>query len=115
MTRPRLKLRRGDTVISLAGRDKGRVGEILRVFPAENRAIVRGIHVVKRRRKPTPTTPEGGVERKEAIIHLSNLAMVDPKDNKPTKVGYRLNDEGAKERFSRRTGQAIPVQKGQGK
>ena len=93
-------------VVVLAGRDKGMSGEVVKVMPAENRAIVRGVNVVKRHQRQT-AQEEGGIIRKEAPIHLSNLAISDPKDGKPTRVGFKKLDDGRKVRVARRSGDLI--------
>ena len=98
------KIRKGDNVVVLAGRDKGRTGEVLRVMPKDDKAIVRGINVVRRHQKQTQTQ-EGGIIAKEAPIHLSNLALAD-KDGKPTRVGFRIED-GKKVRVAKRSGELI--------
>lgn len=103
------KIRKGDKVIVLTGRDKGRTGEVIEVRPAEDRAVVRGINMVKRHQRQT-AQQEGGIISKEAPIHLSNLAFADPKDGKPTRVGFRLVGEGdgrKKVRFAKRSGVEI--------
>lgn len=100
------KIKKGDQVIVLSGRDKGRSGEVIRVFPTDDKALVRGINMVKRHQKQSQTQ-EGGILSKEAPIHLSNLAMSDPKDGKPTRVGFRIKDDGAKVRFAKRSGDLI--------
>jgi large subunit ribosomal protein L24 len=104
---PKLKIKKGDTVIVIAGRDKGKEGEVLRVFPAECRAIVQGVHIARRHTKPAVGNP-GGIIEKELTIHLSNLAHVDPKSGQPTRVGYKfLSDGKTKVRFARRSGEVI--------
>jgi large subunit ribosomal protein L24 len=103
------KIRKGDKVVVLTGRDKGRTGEVIEVRPAEDRAVVRGINMVKRHQRQT-AQQEGGIVSKEAAIHLSNLAFADPKDGKPTRVGFRLVGEGdarKKVRFAKRSGVEI--------
>ncbi len=104
----KLKIKKGDQVIVIAGRDKGARGEVLKVLPKENRAIVKGVNLVKRHQKATQTT-EGGIISKEAPIHISNLAHVDPKDGKPTRVGYKVLEDGRKVRYSKRSGEVIDV------
>jgi large subunit ribosomal protein L24 len=106
MAKVKLKLKKGDKVIVLAGKDKGKRGEILRVMPAENRAVVQGINQVKRHTKPSPQNP-GGVVAKEMSIHLSNLAAEDPKDGRPTRVGYKVLADGTKVRVARRSGEVL--------
>ena len=100
------KLKKGDRVIVLAGKDKGKSGEIVQVMPAEERAIVRGINLVKRHQRQTQAQ-EGGIITKEAAIHLSNLAIADPKDNKPTRVGFEVKEDGTKVRVAKRSGDVI--------
>jgi large subunit ribosomal protein L24 len=103
------KIRKGDKVIVLTGRDKGRTGEVIEVRPAEARALVRGINMVKRHQRQTPQQ-EGGIITKESAIHLSNLALADPKDGKPTRVGFKFVGEGAarrKVRIAKRSGVEI--------
>ena len=101
------RIRKGDRVVVLSGRDKGKKGEVIRVMPKEDRALVRGVNVVRRHQRQT-AQQEGGIISKEAPIHLSNLAHEDPKDGKPTKVGFKLLDDGRKVRFAKRSGEQIP-------
>lgn len=98
------KIRKGDKVVVLTGKDKGQAGEVLQVLPKEDRAVVRGINVVKRHQRQTQTQ-EAGIISKEASIHLSNLSIVD-KDGKPTRVGFKVVD-GKKVRFAKRSGDVI--------
>ncbi len=100
------KIKKGDRVIVLAGRDKGRSGEVVEVRPVEDRALVRGINMVKRHTRATQQT-EGGIISKEMPIQLSNLAVADPKDGKPTRVGFKTLDDGRKVRFAKRSGDLI--------
>ena len=102
----KLKIRKGDTVVVLCGRDKGKTGEVLRVRPKEQRVVVRGVNVIKRHTRPSQTTP-GGVLEREAALHISNLAIADPKDGKPTRVGYRVLEDGRKVRFAKRSGEIV--------
>ncbi|MBN9039096.1 MAG: 50S ribosomal protein L24 [Rhizobiales bacterium] len=99
------KIRKGDKVVVLAGKDKGRTGEVLRVMPKEDRALVRGINIVVRHQRQTQSQ-EGGLIRKEAPIHLSNLAVADPKDGKPTRVGFKVEGD-KKVRVAKRSGETI--------
>jgi large subunit ribosomal protein L24 len=101
------KIRKGDKVVVLTGRDKGRTGEVLEVRPRENRALVRSINMVKRHQKQT-AQQEGGIISKESTIHLSNIALADPKDGKPTRVGFKMVGE-RKVRFAKRSGVEIDV------
>jgi large subunit ribosomal protein L24 len=100
------KIRKGDKVIVLTGRDKGRAGEVVQVLRSAERALVRGVNLVKRHQRQTPTQ-EGGIISKEASIHLSNLAIADPKDGKPTRVGFKILPDGRKVRFAKRSGVEI--------
>jgi large subunit ribosomal protein L24 len=101
----KLKIKKGDSVIVIAGRDRGKTGEVMRVMPDEGRLIVQGVNMVKRHTAPRPGQP-GGIVEKEASIHVSNVAHVDPKESKPTRVGYKTVD-GRKLRFARRSGEMI--------
>jgi large subunit ribosomal protein L24 len=101
------KIRKGDRVIVLSGRDKGKKGEVFQVMPKERRALVRGVNTVRRHQRQTPQQ-EGGIVSKEAPIHLSNLAIEDPKDGKPTRVGFKVLDDGRKVRVAKRSGEQIP-------
>jgi len=100
------KFKKGDTVVVLAGRDKGKTGEIMRVLPNESRLYVQGVNVVKRHTRPTQTSP-GGIIEKEAGIHVSNVSHVDPKDNQPTRVGFKSIEGDRKVRFAKRSGEII--------
>jgi large subunit ribosomal protein L24 len=101
------KIRKGDKVVVLAGKDKGRTGEVVKVMPKDEKAVVRGINVVRRHQRQTQTQ-EGGIVALDAPIHLSNLALADPKDGKPTRVGFDVKD-GKKVRVAKRSGVAIDV------
>ena len=101
------KIRKGDRVQILTGRDKGKSGEVLAVNPTEKRALVQGVNVVKRHRKPQGMNQPGGIQEKEAPIHLSNLALIDPKSDKPTRVGFRLLDNGKKVRVAKPSGEVL--------
>jgi large subunit ribosomal protein L24 len=99
------KIRKGDKVVVLAGKDKGRTGEVIQVMPKEDNALVRGINMVKRHQRQTQTQ-ESGIINKEAPINLSNLGVADPKDGKPTRVGFTVKD-GKKVRVAKRSGAMI--------
>jgi large subunit ribosomal protein L24 len=103
---PKMKIKRGDNVVVISGRDKGKRGEVLRVFPDEGRLVVQGVHVARRHTKPRMGDP-GGIVEKELTIHVSNVAHVDPQSNRPTRVGYKLLDDGNKVRVARRSGEVI--------
>ena len=100
------KIKKGDKVVVLTGRDKGKSGEVVQVLPKETRAIVRGVNLVKRHTLPTAQS-EGGIISKEAAIQLSNIAIADPKDGKPTRVGFKVLEDGRKVRFAKRSGDLI--------
>lgn len=101
------KIRKGDTVIVLTGRDKGRKGEVIRSFPEESRVIVSGVNIKARHTKPSQADPQGGIKRNEAPIHVSNVAHVDPTSGKPTRVGFKTDEKGRKVRFAKRSGESI--------
>jgi large subunit ribosomal protein L24 len=100
------KIKKGDRVVVTTGRDKGKTGEVVQVIPTEGRALVRGVNLVKRHQRQT-ASQEGGIISKEAPIQLSNLAIADPKDGKPTRVGFKFLDDGRKVRFAKRSGDLI--------
>ena len=101
------KIRKGDQVVVMTGRDKGKRGEVFRVMPKEARALVRGVNIVRRHQRQT-AAQEGGIIAKEAPIHLSNLALEDPRDGKPTRVGFKRLEDGRKVRIAKRSGEQIP-------
>ena len=100
------KIKKGDKVVVLTGRDSGRTGEVVRVIPKEERALVRGVNLVKRHQRQT-AQQEGGIISKEGSIHLSNLAVADPKSGKPTRVGFKTLEDGRKVRFAKASGETI--------
>ena len=100
------KIKKGDKVVVLVGKDKGKTGEVIEVRPTENRALVRGVNIVRHHQKQSAKS-EGGIVAKEAALDLSNLAVADPKDGKPTRVGFKLLDDGRKVRFAKRSGDVI--------
>ena len=100
------KIKKGDRIIVLTGKDKGKTGEVLRMLPGVNRAIVQGVNTVKRHTRPS-AAGAGGIVEKEASIHLSNIAHIDPKTDQPTRVGYKFLDDGRKVRFAKRSGEVI--------
>jgi large subunit ribosomal protein L24 len=101
-----LKIKKGDQVVVITGKDKGKHGEVLKVMPLENRAIVKGVSMVRRHQRQT-ANQEGGIITKEAPIEISNIALEDPKDGKPTRAGYKFLKDGRKVRFARRSGEVI--------
>ena len=102
------KVKKGDRVVVLAGRDKGKQGEVTKVMPQEGRVIVSGVNVVTRHQKPNQMEP-GGIKRFEAAIDVSTVSLLDPKDGKPTRVGFKIDEHGRKIRIAKRSGEAIDV------
>lgn len=102
----KMKVRRGDNVIVISGRDKGKTGEVLRVDRERNRVLVRGVNMMKRHQRPTQTSP-GGINEIEALLHASNVAVVDPKTDKPTRIGFKTLDDGRKVRVAMRSGEVV--------
>ncbi|MGD9867396.1 MAG: 50S ribosomal protein L24 [Hyphomicrobiales bacterium] len=102
----KVKLRKGDHVVVLAGKDKGKGGQVLKVLPQENRAIVQGVNNIRRHQRQSPQQ-DGGIIVREAPIHISNLAIEDPKDGKPTRIGFKTLKDGRKVRVARRSGETI--------
>ena len=102
----KLKIKSGDTVVVTAGDHKGSEGKVMKVLIEKNKAIVEGVNLVSKHEKPSANNPQGGITKKEAPIHISNLSLVDPKNGKPTRVGYRMED-GKKVRFSKQSNQVI--------
>ena len=102
----KLKIKKGDRVKVIAGRSKGKVGDVLRVLAAEQRVVVSGVNVIKRHTKPS-RAESGGIIEREAAIHVSNVALMDPKEDKPTKIGFKFLEDGRKVRFARASGETI--------
>ncbi len=102
----KIKLKKGDNVIVRTGKDKGKKGEILRVIPKDMRAVVQGVNMIKRHTRPTQTSA-GGIVEKEASIHISNLAYIDPKTDRPTRIGYKFLKDGRKTRYAKQSGEVI--------
>jgi large subunit ribosomal protein L24 len=102
----KLKIKKGDRVKVITGRSKGKVGDVLRVLATEQKVVVAGVNMIKRHTKPG-RTDAGGIIEREAAIHVSNVALLDPKSDKPTKVGYRFLEDGRKVRFARASGEII--------
>jgi large subunit ribosomal protein L24 len=100
------RIRKGDKVVVIAGKDKGKHGEVIRVTPGEDRAVVRGVNVAKRHQKQT-AQQQGGIIAREMPVHLSNLALEDPRDGKPTRVGFKVVEGGRKVRYAKRSGDVI--------
>ncbi|MDY0029860.1 MAG: 50S ribosomal protein L24 [Pseudobdellovibrionaceae bacterium] len=106
MAQAKLKIKKGDQVVVITGKDKGKTGEVTQVMPAENRVIVSGINIMTKHAKPTQFSA-GGLQKIEAPIHVSNVALADPKSGKPTKVGMKKLDDGKKVRFAKKSGETI--------
>jgi len=102
----KLKIKKGDNVVVISGRDKGKTGEVVRVLPAEARVVVRGINIARRHTRPRMGDP-GGIVEKELAIHISNVAHIDPQSSKPTRIGYKYLEDGRKVRVARRSGEVI--------
>ncbi len=100
------KVRKGDNVVVLTGRERGKTGEVLRILRKERRLVVQGVNLVKRHTRPSPVSP-GGIMQKEAPLAVSNVALIDPKDGRPTRVGYRRLEDGRKVRYAKRSGEVI--------
>ena len=106
MTSVKCKIKKGDQVVVLTGSNKGAKGEVLKVLPTDSRVLVQGVNMKVHHSKPTQTSP-GGIERKEGFMHISNVALLDPKEDKPTRVGYTTLENGNKVRVARRSGETI--------
>ena len=101
------RIRKGDTVVVISGAEKGRRGEVLRVLPKENRAVVQGVAMATRHTKPRGMGQPGGIVEQEAAVHLSNLMLIDGKTDKPTRIGYKFLEDGRKVRYAKRSGEVI--------
>ena len=104
----KMKIKKGDNVVVITGRDKGKSGAVLRVLPKESRVLVQGVNMVKRHTRPS-AGQQGGIVEKELSIHVSNVALVDPKTSKPTRVGFKVVEGGRKVRVARRSGEVIDI------
>lgn len=103
----KMNIKKDDLVEVISGKDKGKQGKVLRAFPSKNKVIVEGVAIIKKAVRPTQTNQQGGIVSKEAAIDVSNVALVDPKSGKPTRVGYRFAEKGNKVRFAKRSGEAL--------
>lgn len=103
----KLNIKKNDTVYVLSGEDRGKTGRVLKVYPAKSSAIVEGVNIVTKATKPSAQHPQGGLVKKEAPIHISNLSLLDPKSGKPTRIGRRRNDEGKLVRYAKKSGEEI--------
>lgn len=106
MSKAKMKIKKGDQVVVLTGKDRGAKGEVIEVIPAQRRVVVRGVNVATMHKKPSQTSP-GGIEKKELPIHVSNVALADPKGGKATRVGYKVLKDGKKTRIARKSGETI--------
>jgi len=106
MSKVKLKIKKGDKVVVLTGKDKGTTGEVLSVLTTANRVVVQGVNIVTKHRKPTQGSP-GGLDKVEASIHLSNVALADPKSGKASRVGYKIAKDGTKTRVAKKSGQTV--------
>lgn len=106
MAKAKMKIKKGDQVVVLTGRDKGAKGEVLKVIPTENRVIVQGVNMVTKHQKPTQVSP-GGINKKELSIHASNVAIADPKTGEATRVSYKMLKDGKKVRVAKKSGETI--------
>ena len=102
----KFRVKKGDEVVVLTGKDRGKTGEVLRVMRSQSRLVVQGVNMVKRHTRPSPQNP-GGILEKEATLHVSNVAHIDPDDRKPTRVGYKWLEDGRKVRYAKRSGEII--------
>jgi large subunit ribosomal protein L24 len=103
----KLHVKKDDTVIVITGKDKGKKGRIIAAYPRLNKVLVEGVNIVKRHSKPSQQNPQGGIIEKEAPVHVSNVMLIDPKSNKPTRIGYKMLDNGKKVRVAKRSGEVI--------
>lgn len=101
-----MHVKKGDKVIVITGKDKGKTGTVIEALPKKDRVVVEGVNMIKKHQKPTQMNPEGGIEEREAAIHVSNVMLLDPKTNKPTRVGYKVED-GKKVRVAKKSGEII--------
>jgi large subunit ribosomal protein L24 len=106
MTAAKMKIKKGDQVIVLTGKDKGKKGEVLKAIPTENRVVVSGVNVVKKHNKPTQLSP-GGIDSKELSIHISNVALIDPKKGTATRIGFKTLKDGKKVRVAKKSGETL--------
>ena len=107
MTHVKLKVKKGDQVVVITGRDKGIKGEVLQVMAQEGRLIVQGVNVATKHNKPSQANPQGGIAKVERAIHVSNVALADPKTGKATRVGYKILKDGSKVRIARKSGETV--------
>jgi large subunit ribosomal protein L24 len=101
------RIRKGDKVVVIAGKDKAKSGEVLAVYPKDNRVLIQGVNVIKRHTKPGAAYPEGGIIEREAPVHESNVQLIDPKTGQPTRIGFRVLQDGSKVRYAKKSGEVI--------
>lgn len=102
-----MHVKKGDTVIVIAGKDKGKKGRVLAAYPKKERVLVEGINLVKKHTRPSQTNPQGGIVTQEAPIHVSNVSLIDPKSGKPTRIGYKVLENGKKVRYAKKSGEVL--------
>ena len=107
MSKAKLKIKKDDEVVVLAGKDKGAKGKVLRVLTDERKVVVEGVNVAKKHQKPSQLNPQGGITQVELPLHISNVALVDPKEGKATRVGYKVLKDGRKVRVAKRSGETV--------
>lgn len=107
MSKVKLHVRKGDQVMVIAGKDKGKKGKILAAFPSEGRVLVEGVNIVKRHTRPSQANPQGGIIEKEAPIHVSNVMVLDPKTGEPTRIGKKILKDGKKVRYAKKSGEVL--------
>ncbi|WP_216624528.1 50S ribosomal protein L24 [Paenibacillus foliorum] len=103
----KLNVKKDDTVFVITGKDKGKKGRIIAAYPRENRVLVEGVNLIKKHTKPSQSNPQGGIISQEAPIHVSNVMLIDPKSGQPTRVGYKVLDNGKKVRIAKKSGEVI--------
>ncbi|MDI3328224.1 MAG: 50S ribosomal protein L24 [Alicyclobacillaceae bacterium] len=102
-----MRIKKGDLVVVIAGKDKGKKGRVLAAYPKEQRVLVEGVNLVKRHTRPNPANPQGGIITKEAPLHVSNVMIVDPKTGQPTRVGMKILSDGTKVRYAKKSGEIL--------
>lgn len=107
MSKTKLHVRKGDHVLVIAGKDKGKKGHILEAYPTEGRVLVEGVNIIKRHTRPNQVNPQGGIIEREAAIHASNVMIVDPKSGEPTRTGKKLLKDGSKVRYAKKSGEVL--------
>ncbi|GAX89310.1 50S ribosomal protein L24 [Effusibacillus lacus] len=107
MSKAKLHVRKGDQVLVIAGKDKGKKGKILEAYPAEGRVLVEGVNIIKRHTRPNQANPQGGIVEREAPIHASNVMILDPKSGEPTRIGKKILKDGTKVRYAKKSGEVL--------